>query len=320
MEKDKYDYSLYKKIKNDDGIILEYFILSENLFGYFTDKKIINIISIKKDFEFVLKISDYNKNDLKVISLEKNSNELATINDKKIEIIEIKNKNENYSYIKKVILKQKDSLEINCITKLKEIPFFCYAYENGEIYINSSITPYEKKTYFEINNQLQKLNQNNFKIITLNSLKNKLFIGNKNGVLIYSFDNTFKFKFENFYPEIFLDSPTLFMIISQNKVIMVNKDFMILYNVDSSQIEIKLAYPGYLIRGCFIPLDEKIVFASCDDKSFRIFDINTFKEVKKYEKKHDNNTSCYFKIGNYLLFSSLQLYYSDNLYCYKNNF
>ena len=104
MEKDKYDYSLYKKIKNDDGIILEYFILSENLFGYFTDKKIINIISIKKDFEFVLKISDYNKNDLKVISLEKNSNELAIINDKKIEIIEIKSKNENYSYIKKVIL------------------------------------------------------------------------------------------------------------------------------------------------------------------------------------------------------------------------
>ena len=69
MEKDKYDYSLYQKLKNDDGKIIEFFILSENLFGYYTIIVLINILSIKKKIEYVLKISDDNKIDLKVIYL-----------------------------------------------------------------------------------------------------------------------------------------------------------------------------------------------------------------------------------------------------------
>ena len=319
MEKDNYNYSFYKKTKNEDGIILEYFILSDNLFGYFTDKNIINVLSIKKDFESVLRITDYIKNYLKVISLEKNSNELAIINNKKIEIIEIKNNNEDYSYIRKVILENKNSCEIYCLTKIKDIPFFCYGCGKREIYINSSIAPYENITFFEINNQLEKLSENYCDIITLVSLKNKLFIGIEKGVLIYSFDDTFKFTFEKFYPQIYAVNPNLFMIISQNKLVMTSKENMVLFNSDTLQIEIKFAYPGYIIRGCFIPLDEKIVFACCNDESFRIFDINTFKEVKKYEKKHDNNTSCYFKIGNYLICFSSLVENSHYLYYYKKN-
>lgn len=324
MEKDKYDYSLYQKLKNDDGKIIEFFILSENLFGYYTIIGIINILSIKKKIEYVLRISDYNKSDLKVISLEKNSNELAIINNKTIEIIEIKNTNENYSYISKGIIVKIENFTINCLTKLKDIPFFCYATGSNEIFINHSISPYEKITFFEINSQLNKLNLNTFQIMTLASLKKKIFIGNVDGFLIYSFDDKFNFKFEKFFPEFYLANPYFFMIISSNKVILSGKYYMALINSDTLQIEIKFSDPGYKIRGLFITLDDKMLFAPCTDESFRIFDLNTFKEIKKYEKKHDNSIGIYFKISNFLIFSQSQ-YINKNLdkdeylYCYKNN-